>query len=146
MPATFQEKRSFYRHPINAPIRLKSQRLKEPIRSEARDLSLGGLSFFWGRRMSKGELIEISIAVKDKQFEIRGRVAYSKEDRKSGKFRTGVVFVDSPGAFRAKLAEEALEILEYRKVLSRELGRDVSEEEAAREWIKKFAGQFPCLD
>ncbi len=67
---------------------------------------------------------------------------YSKEDRKTGAYRTGVSFHDPCSALRAKLAEEALKILEYRKTLSKELGREVSEEEAAEKWIKEYAEQF----
>jgi hypothetical protein len=81
--------------------------------------------------------------VKDKLFDIKSRVSYTKEDRKSGKFRTGVCFADYSSAFMARLAEQMLEIIQYRKDLSRELGREISEEDAANEWIQKHAASFP---
>ncbi len=109
------------------------------------DVSLGGLSFLWHRKLVRGSLIDINIAVKNKRFEMRSQVAYAKEDPKTGKFRTGVCFTDYPSAFMARLAEEMLEMLEYRKVLSRRLGREIAEEEAASEWIKKYAAKFPSL-
>ena len=87
----------------------------------------------------------INIAVKDKLFEIKSTVAYTKEDSKTGKFRTGVCFTDYPSAFMARLAEEMLEILRYQKNLSRQLGREVPEEEAASQWVKKYAARFPAL-
>lgn len=106
-------------------------------------MSLGGLSFLWKDKQEKGSFVDLSIPIKDKLFEIKGRVTYSVEDDKSGKFRTGIIFIDSPSAFRAKLAEEALEILRYRKEISRELGKEVTEEEAAKRWIQNFAKDFP---
>jgi c-di-GMP-binding flagellar brake protein YcgR len=137
-----QEKRKFFRHPITAPLKLQLAREENLVFAETQDLSLGGLSFFWKKRLSRGSIINISIPIKDKLFRIKSRVAYSKEDRKSGRFRTGVSFMDFPGAFKAKMAEEALEIMEYRKKLSESEHRDVTEEEASRRWIQKFADHF----
>ncbi|HTL70781.1 MAG TPA: PilZ domain-containing protein [Candidatus Eisenbacteria bacterium] len=139
-----EEKRRFFRHPIHAPLSLHLD-AETDAPSEALDLSLGGLSFLWSSRLAKGHLIRVSIAVKEKLFDVKGRVAYSVEDRKTGKFRSGISFVDSPSAFRAKLAEEALEILRYRSELSRELEREVSEDEAAHRWIQQNAARFPYL-
>lgn len=142
MEIPLKEKRGFIRHPINAPVELHLLTEKKPIRSEAVDLSLGGLSFLWRNKIGRGEVIDLSIQIKEKIFSIRARVVFSKSDRITGKYKTGVCFLDRPGAFKAKIAEEALEIMEYRKSLSQELGRDIPEEEAARRWINRFAAQF----
>ena len=139
-----KERRKYYRHPISSPIKLRAASNKqEAIRTETSEISLGGLSFVWSNRLERGALVDLSIPIKNKLFEIRGRVTYSVEDGPSGKFRTGILFMDSPSAFRAKLAEEALEILRYRREILTESGEDVSEEEAARRWIQKFAKDFP---
>ncbi|MBI3252999.1 MAG: PilZ domain-containing protein [Candidatus Omnitrophica bacterium] len=143
MPKT-SEKRKFFRHPIHSPIKLELDSRTDPWVSEAADISLGGLSFLWKRKLSKGNTIRLFIAVKEKIFDVKGRVVYSLEDRKTGKFRNGILFVDPPSAFRARLAEQALEIIEYRRALARETGRDVSEEEAALKWIEQFAAHFPA--
>ncbi|MBI4432000.1 MAG: PilZ domain-containing protein [Candidatus Omnitrophica bacterium] len=137
------EKRKFFRHPIHSPIRLTLNRHVETGVSQASDISLGGLSFLWKNKLSKGACVNLSIAVKDKFFEVRGKVMYSKEDKKTGKFRTGVIFVDPPSAFKARLAEQALEIIEYQHSLSRQLDREVTEEEAALKWVDQFAAHFP---
>ena len=103
-----KERRKYYRHPISAPLRLRSFSGRERIRTETSEVSLGGLSFVWEDKLEKGSFVDVSIPIKDKLFEIKGRITYSVEDGKSGKFRTGILFIDSPSAFRAKLAEEAL--------------------------------------
>ena len=90
-------------------------------------------------------LIDITIPVKEKIFDVRAKVIYSKEDKKSARFLTGVSFTDFPSAFKARLAEEVLQILEYRKTISRELGHEVSEEEAASKWVRDFASRFPTV-
>ena len=94
---------------------------------------------------SKGVPVKITIPVKEKQFRIRAKVVYSKKDGQTGFFVTGVSFMDYSSAFQAKLAEEMLEILEYRKKISRESGHEISEEEAAKKWIGKFSKFFPTF-
>lgn len=140
-----KERRKYYRHPISAPIKLRATSNPDSIRAQTEEVSLGGLSFLSQNRLEKGSFVDLSIPVKDKLFEIKGRVTYCVEQSKGGRFRTGILFLDSPSAFRAKLAEEALEILRYRKDISRERGEEVSEEEAARQWIQRFAENFPNL-
>lgn len=144
MILSFKEKRSFIRHPIHAPLRLDVPDEKNPIRSEAQDLSLGGLSFFWHHKLSRGEKIHLSILIKEKEFSMNARVVFSQEDSRTGKYKTGVCFTDRPSAFKAKIAEEALEIIEYQKKLSKRLGHEIPEEEAAQKWIRQFAARFPA--
>ena len=136
------EKRAYYRHPIRVPMKLHLSRQKQVVETPSSDISLGGLSFLWRDRLAKGNLLDINIPVKEKIFLIKAKVVYSREDRKTGRFKTGVLFCDSPSAFRAKLAEEALEIMEYQKKISAIVGYEISEEDAAEQWIQKFASSF----
>ena len=138
-----KERRQFFRHPINVPIKLRVAAHDRPFVSNSSDISLGGLNFSWPKKLSKGTLIDITIPVKEKLFDIKAKVVYSKEERKTARFRTGVSFTDFPSAFKARLAEEVLEILEFRKSLSRQLGYEITEEDAAKRWVGEFAGRFP---
>ena len=140
-----KERRKFFRHPIQVPIRLRVADRRESFESESCDLSLGGLNFEWPRKFPKGTLLDITIPVKEKFFQLRGKVVFCKEDRRSARYHTGVSFTDFPSAFKARLAEEVLQILEYRKTISQELGHEVSEEEAASKWVRNFASSFPAL-
>jgi len=145
MSSLGKERRKFFRHPIQVPIKLRVADSKESFSSESRDLSLGGLNFTWPKKIAKGTTLDITIPVKEKFFELRGRVVFCKEDHRSARFHTGVSFTDFPSAFKARLAEEVLQILEYRKTISRELGHEVSEEEAASKWVREFASSFPTV-
>ena len=146
MKITGKERRKFFRHPIQVPIRLKPLEKSLSTVSRSVDLSLGGLNFIWPKKLSKGLLLDITIPVKEKLFEIRAKVAYSREDRKTARYSTGVTFVDFPSAFKARLAEEVLEILQFRKLISRDKGHEVSEEEAASQWVREHAARFPAID
>lgn len=141
-----KERRNFFRHPIQVPLRLKPTKNAASSNATSQDLSLGGLNFIWPRKLSRGSLLDITIPVKEKLFELRAKVAYSREDRKTARYFIGVTFVDFPSAFKARLAEEVLEIMEFRKTISRELGHDVSEEEAASQWVRDHAPHFPAIN
>ena len=142
MVTATKEKRKFFRHPIQWPLTLRVLNTTRTVSSQARDISLGGLKFSWPKKISKGTLLDITIPVKEKFFDVKAKVVYSQEDRKTAHYFTGVSFVDFPSAFKARLAEEVLEILEYRKSISRQLGHEVSEEEAAKKWVHEFARDF----
>ena len=145
MSESEKERRKFFRHPIQVPLRLKQTQKNVSTASRSEDLSLGGLNFIWSKKLSRGTLLDITIPVKEKLFELRAKVAYSREDRKSARYYTGVTFVDFPSAFKARLAEEVLEIMEFQKSISRELGHEVSEEEAALRWVREYAPNFPAI-
>jgi hypothetical protein len=139
------EKRNFLRHPVHVPIVIRPLRRDVAGESRSLDVSQGGLSFLWTKKLSKRALVHVTIPVKDKLFTVKGKVVYSEKNTGSVHFRTGISFADRDSAFQAKLAEETLEILEYQKKISREAGRSVSEEEAAAEWIYKYAKFFPSI-
>jgi hypothetical protein len=139
-----KERRKYFRHPIQVPLKLKPAHRPGSF-SESRDISLGGLNFIWSRKLPRGTLLDITIPVKEKLFELRARVTFSREDRRTAHFLTGVSFVDFPSAFKARLAEEVLQILEFRKTLSRDQGREVSEDEAAARWVSENASHFPAF-
>ena len=145
MSALGKERRQYFRHPISVPLELRVADQPRSFASRSSDISLGGLNFSWSKKLRKGAVLDIKIPVKEKSFDVTAKVVFSKEDKKTARYHTGVSFTDFPSAFKAKLAEEVLQILEFRKSLTRELGREISEEEAARQWISEFAARFPLI-
>jgi hypothetical protein len=140
-----RDQRYFFRHPIHMPIELHLAESGSETTSQTRDISLGGLKFLWPDKLSVGVPVDIDIPVRNKHFQVKARIAYSKQDKKIRGFQTGVTFVDFSSAFRAKLAEEILDIMEYRRKLSSETGSELTEEEAAERWIHEEAEKFPAM-
>jgi hypothetical protein len=136
------EKRKFFRHPIKVPIQLTRVETKTSANSHAEDLSQGGLSFLWPEAIPEGTHLELSIPVEKQLFKMSAHVTHSKKDADTGLFKTGVCFQDSASAFRAKLAEEIIQIRQYREKMSLLRGRPLSEEEAAETWINRNAKDF----
>ncbi len=141
----FRERRRYLRHPIGVPLRIRRIGASEEVIVSTRDLSQGGLLFFCAHALHSGDELEISFPVKDRCVRLKGKVAYSAKDSENGLFRTGLEFLDADEAFKAKLAEELLEIERYRLNLTRALKRQVSEEEASEKWVKERARKFAGL-
>ena len=138
------DKRRFYRHPVSTPIQYQEVHNRTLSRTSSVDMSQGGICFLAEHFLAKGIELQLSIPVCGQLFRMKGRVAYCNRVPSVNRYRTGVAFSDSVSAFHAKLAEQMNRILEYRNELARESGQEISEEDAARAWIEKFAKQFSC--
>ncbi|HNV86392.1 MAG TPA: PilZ domain-containing protein [Candidatus Omnitrophota bacterium] len=137
------ERRNFLRHPIQVPIRFRIPPHRGPsFLAKTEDISAGGLSFSLSREFPEGTLLDVTIPLRAIKFNMIGSVAYCRQDSKSGLFKVGILFHEDDMSFRAKLAAEILKIEEFRKETSRRLGREVSREDAAHEWIQKYAEEF----
>lgn len=139
------EKRRFFRHPLNVPVKFHELTTHFFDRTSSVDLSEGGICFLSNRFLSLGTYLSVSIPVSDQVFEIQGRVAYCNKVSIQESFRVGVAFQDTSNAFRAKLAEQMLKIKEFQREISNSSGEEISEEEAARKWIEKHAKHFAYL-
>lgn len=139
------DQRKFYRHPIKVPIQLMKVAESTATLSRAEDLSQGGLSFYWPDMIADGTQISLSIPVEKQLFKLNARVVYARKDENMNLFKIGVHFEDTVSAFRAKLAEEIIQIRQYRERMSLLRGREFSEEEAAKLWIDRNAEDFAKL-
>ena len=147
----WQERRSAIRHAVELPIkyrilteRKETARLtSQTARSDyIKDISEGGLLFLSTQHFQMGTLLELTFPVKDKVFAMQGRVVHASRDGGSRLYRTGIRFSKADSVFKIKMAEQLYQIDEYRKLLSGEEGRVVSEEEAAHRWIERHSREF----
>ncbi|MDG1945342.1 MAG: hypothetical protein P8J17_13880 [Halioglobus sp.] len=60
----------------------------------------------------------------------------------SGTANSTIDTLSGQDAFRMRMEEQCRQILHYRQVMRRESGRNVSSDEAALEWIERFAATF----
>jgi len=137
--------RSFLRHPSDIPIEVQ---LDEPIAiaetDSANNISRGGLSFNSRVPLREGSVIRLRIPVVRPVYEVLGRVTWCHGH--PGYFEAGVQFLDQDDYFQARMVEQVCHIEHYkRSVLERE-GRALSGEEAALEWIERYAPAFPPLE
>jgi c-di-GMP-binding flagellar brake protein YcgR len=136
------EKRKFFRHPIKVPIQITQVEGDAALNARAEDLSQGGLAFFWPEPILERTHLQLSIPVEKQLFKMKACVTHSQKDTNTDLFKIGVCFEDSVSSFRAKLAEEIIQIRQYREKISLLRGHHFSEEEAAKIWIDRNAEDF----
>lgn len=136
--------RQFIRHPIEVPVDIGVSGADPPACYHSHDISLGGLAFRSGQPVAPGQSIEIGIGLVQPPFRARARVAWCRPHPLSG-YEMGVTFLDAEDAFRARMVEQLCHIEDYRLSVLRTEGRELGIDEAAAEWIEKYAAQFPDI-
>jgi hypothetical protein len=137
------KEREYVRHPTDIPIEVDYD-LSGIVADKVdylSNVSFGGLSFQSLKNLETGAVINISIPLVKPVFHIRGRVVWCK--RANEHFDVGVEFIEPERIFKARMVEQVCHIEHYKKEVLEEEGRHLTGEEAALEWIKKFAADFP---
>jgi len=132
--------RHFIRHPINVPIEVGAADHPMPGVLQARNVSRGGLAFHNAEALSPGTFAALRIPCVHPPFEARVRVAWCLPGELG--FEVGVEFLDADDDLRARMVEQVCYIENYRKRIRLSEQRELSLEEAAREWVAKYAAQF----
>ena len=138
--------RSYIRHPSDIPIEYQVDEQVDSVAGQEhlQDISAGGLSFTSTHALVAGSLITIRINNVVPAFVARARVAWCRSEGDS--FVIGVAFTESSDLFRARMVEQVCHIEHYKAEVLASEGRKIDGEEASREWIQKFAKEFPQLD
>ncbi|MFQ5643710.1 MAG: PilZ domain-containing protein [Thiogranum sp.] len=137
--------RSYIRHPSDIPIEYQADERNTGISQEhLHDISAAGLSFSSTHSLDPGSLITIRISCVQPGFEARAQVVWCHRDSEG--FVTGVVFIEPGDFYRARMVEQICHIEHYRAEVLANEGRRLDGEQAAHEWIQKFAVDFPGLE
>lgn len=137
--------RAYIRHPSEFPIELSSAEQRVPAahpKDRLLDVSAGGLCCLSQSAYPPGSRIAVRIPVGEPPFSAEGIVAWCRPDHDHERYRVGIAFDDASLAFSARMVEQVCHIERYHRHLV-EQGRDVTEEEAALEWIDKYGKVFP---
>jgi hypothetical protein len=136
------EQREFIRHPADIPIEYRFVDDPSLIPELMNNVSLGGLSFLAGQYIEPTRWLHIHIPINDQDFELDGQVRWC-ESSTDDSFYVGVKFADQQQAFLARMVEQICHIEQYKKEVLENEGRKLNSDEAATEWIEKFAKEFP---
>lgn len=115
----------------------------ETVDQTITNVSLGGLAFVSQKPLEVLQRVRISIPVLQQENHLVGNVVWCE---KSGPvYEIGIEFERSRDVFRLRMIEQICHIEHYRKEVEQQEGRKLSSQDAAREWILKYAGDFPAL-
>ncbi|MBD3421983.1 MAG: PilZ domain-containing protein [Chitinivibrionales bacterium] len=135
--------RRYIRHPSDIPIQYKLGDIVANSREYLNNISKGGLSFRSHSYIKKGTAISIEIPLVRPIFSTIGVVVWCT--RYGDNYNVGVKFTDSETQFRIRMVEQVCHIESYKHDIERKEGRSLSGEEAAAEWINKYAEDFPVF-
>ena len=133
--------RQFIRHPSDIPITYSVAHVGSCWKNRLRNISRGGLCFRADTSIERGCVIHIAIPIREPEFTVTGTIVWCRKTNRH--FEVGVRFADENTEFAGRMIEQICHINHYqRQILERE-GRQLSGEEAAMEWVARFARDFP---
>ena len=136
--------RKYIRHPSDIPIEIDVDGVDVQNIKSLHDVSFGGLSFISKNRIKPGSKISITIKFVNPSFI---SLTIVKWCRKHGDhYNVGVSFCDPEDAYRARMIEQVCHIEHYKRQALEKEGRRLTGEEAAMEWIKRYAAKFPEIE
>jgi hypothetical protein len=130
--------RQFIRHPADIPIEYHLEgKCKDPLNN----ISTGGLSFRAKNHLDVNSEISIRIPCIKPAMKVKGIVVRCHE--RKGYHDIAIKFMDKDSESRIRNIEQICYIEKYKKDIFETEGRELTGEEAAYEWIDKYAKDFP---
>jgi hypothetical protein len=137
--------RKFIRHPVDMPIRVTSSRVEDDDDTDSdqtiTNVGLGGLAFLSSRPFAIMERVRVTIPVLDQDNLLSGNVVWC--ERSGDGYEIGIEFDRSRDTYRMRMIEQICHIEHYRGEVERLEGRKLSSQDAASEWIARYAEDFP---
>jgi hypothetical protein len=134
--------RQFIRHASDVPIEFRCVGDSGYVGRCGKNIGFGGLAFLSDTAIEPETIVALRIPCLRPAFEVpAARVAWCKNE--GGRYAVGVDFLDADAAFRVRMVEQICHIENYRRDVEVQEGRKLTTEEAAREWIKRYASSFP---
>ncbi len=134
--------RRFVRHPTDIPIRLEVAALQVDLDRDCQmtTVSQGGLSCEVAKAFPVGSLVDIDIPSICPAYHGRGEVVWCQP--RGRHFEVGIRFTDREEAFKSRMVQQVCQIEHYKNLIFEREGRVLDGNQAAREWIDKFAARF----
>ncbi|MCU7797835.1 MAG: PilZ domain-containing protein [Candidatus Thiodiazotropha sp. (ex Semelilucina semeliformis)] len=133
--------RLYIRHPSDVPIDFQLGGRADTRREHLSNYSDGGLCFVASQWVEPGLEIHFAIPITPPQFHATGVVVWCR--REGEEYQVGVKFTEEETAYAVRMVEQLCYIEHYRQSVRETEGRQLSGEEAALEWIDKYADHFP---
>ncbi|HEX5057142.1 MAG TPA: PilZ domain-containing protein [Gammaproteobacteria bacterium] len=131
--------RQYIRHPFDVTIRYTVGEIAQDG-EELKNISEGGLCFHSPAPIAVGSRIHIEIPLEGQPFEADGIVVWCRGD---ADYEVGVRLDEGVQNFNLRMVEQLCHIKHYRQEVRTREGRELSYDQAALEWIGKYAKLFP---
>ncbi len=132
--------RKHERFDTRIPIHFKKSEVQSLLPSNLVNISLGGLSFSLVDPITIGDEVMISINHIEPPVELTGNIRWCRKF--SERYEVGLEFNNLSDPFLSRMLRQICEIEKYRANQLKEYDREISSEQAAEEWIVKYAAEF----
>ncbi|WP_372863084.1 PilZ domain-containing protein [Spongiibacter sp.] len=132
--------REYLRHPSNIPVEVEVVERRERRSAQACDVSIAGLCCEVDKPVQPGSDVTFKVPSLSVDYTGHGRVVWCKPS--AGRYQLGIEFCSGRDAYRARMVEQICQIEDYRCRVAECEGRSLDGEEAAAEWISRFAATF----
>lgn len=136
--------RQFIRHPSSIPLHYDLCDQTTSCDTTLRNVGVGGLCFETGQALEPGQQLHLVIDVCDPPFETQAEVVWC-HSLVNG-FETGVCFESTHKAYAVRMVEQVCHIQAYMEEVRQKEQRCLTRDQAAKEWIAKYASHFPCWE
>ncbi len=136
--------RRYIRHPTDVPVEVEPEHAPSETQHTLSNIGFGGVAFNSRTPWTAGSRVRVRIASVRPPFEAQARVAWCQ--RNETHYLIGVRFVSRDDFYAARMVEQLCHIEHYRHEVMRTQGRALTSQQAAMEWISKYADEFPTID
>ena len=108
------------------------------------NVSLGGLCFIASDRLELNESIQVRFPALNQEHSLDGKVVWCHKTVKG--YEVGLEFDDPDEVERLRTIDHICQIESFRQEQEKSAGRKLSSEQAALEWVSRYAGEFSALN
>jgi c-di-GMP-binding flagellar brake protein YcgR len=134
--------RQYIRHPLDVKIEIRCSPDHDFVKHSTQNISFGGLAFCSENAVEPGSIISLLFTYLEPPFEVaEAQVMWYQKT--GSNYLIGIRFHNPDDAFRVRQIEQICHIESYRKKVELNENRKLTAEEAAKEWIGRYASSFP---
>lgn len=138
--------RKHVRHVTGIPIEITvdCRQTHYAAGDDVTNVSVGGICFIAGGELEMQKPIQVRFPVLDRETIIDGKVVWCHRTDRG--FEIGLEFDDPVEVESLRMIDQVCQIENFRKEVELIDGRKLSGEQAAREWSRRYAGEFSALN
>lgn len=136
------ESRRYIRHPSDIPIEYTLSNSCGRQSQVLVDVGFGGLSFHVLTPLAIGQNLVFGIPSIRPDLKIEAQVTWCEKSQHG--YQVGIAFLQEQDRFTIRMVEQICHIETYRQQVLEQEGRKLTATEAAREWIERYAEDFPA--
>jgi len=133
----------YIQHPSSIPLEYSLTNTPAEYTTEVvNGAAGGGLSFHTTQYLPPKQWLHLSIPINKNHFEADAQVRWCQKHNDHQYYNVGVTFSNIKQAFSMHMIEQVCYIEKYRIMIKHIEGRELSNDQAAAEWIERYAEEF----